>query len=75
MDATETTATATRRRRRMTEEPPVGTQENITGGKYRLGGPGTEESAVESAKWSEEDMEGLAMEEEDETAGGEGGVS
>ena len=46
---------------------------NRAGEKYCAEGIDREESEDESAEWSEEDMEGLATEEEDETAGGKGG--
>ena len=57
----------------MTEDPLVRTQDNNTGGKYRVGRTGPEESANKSSKWSREEMEESELEEEAKTAGG-GGV-
>ena len=71
-EATETTTTAERRRGRTNEDRPVNTQDNVTGGKYRVGGKGTEESGSKSAKWSREETEGSATEKEAETAGSQG---
>ena len=66
---TETTASG---RRRTTEVPPGSTQDNGAGGKYRVDGKGIEEKADESAKWSRDETEELASEEEAETTGGVG---
>ena len=44
--------------------------DDVTGGKYCVGGTGLEESADESAKWSGEETEESASEEEVDTAGG-----
>ena len=55
---------------RKTEDPPWGDQDNGAGGKYRVGGTDTEESAVDNAKWSWEETEDLASEEEAKIAGG-----
>ena len=49
-EGTETTAAEASGRRRMTEDPPVGTQDNGTKAKYRVGRTGTNESASERAK-------------------------
>ena len=43
------------------EDLPVRKSKDGAGGKYRVGGKGQEESADESAEWSGEEMEGLAM--------------
>ena len=49
-----------------------GNQQQIRGGVPHGGGAGQEESADESAKWSGTELEGLATEEEETTAGGAG---
>ena len=56
-------------------KPKTQVSSDGTGGRYRAEGTNREESAYEIADWSGADTEGLDMEEEDETAGGEGGVS
>ena len=71
-EETETMATVTSGRRRTTEDPPGSTQDNGAGGKYRVDGKGIEEKADESAKWSRDETEELASEEEAKTAGGLG---
>ena len=65
-------AIAASRRKRATEDPPVRRHDDVTGGKYCVGGTGLEESADESAKWSGEETEESASEEEVDTAGGVG---
>ena len=62
-------ATAISGRERATEYPPVRTNGDGTGGKYRVGWTGPEESVAESAKWRVDDIEELASEEESKTAG------
>ena len=52
----------------------MGTQDDGTGGKYRVSGTSMEESAAKSAKWSGEEMDELASEEEADTAEGAGEV-
>ena len=71
-EATETTATAASGRRINTEDPPAGEKDNGAGGKYHTGGTDTEGSAAKSPKWSGEETEESASEEEAETSGGEG---
>ena len=39
------------------EDPPSGKQNDGGGGKYRVGGIDTKESAVESADWSGEETD------------------
>ena len=70
----ETTAAETSGRRRTTEDPPVGTKDNGTKGKYRVDRTGTNESAPKRAEWSGDETEGLESEEEAETEGGAGEV-
>ena len=53
-EATTTMETAAGGRRRTTEDPPVSRKHNFAGGKDRVGGNGTEESAEESTKGSGE---------------------
>ena len=69
-EATETTVTAASGRKIETEEPLVETHDNGTVRKYCVGGTGPEESVYESAKWSGEETEESASEEDSETAGG-----
>ena len=71
-EATETTATAASGRRINIEAPPAGEKDTGAGGKYHRGGTDTEGSAAKSAKWSGEETEESASEEEAETSGGEG---
>ena len=52
----------------------MSTQDNSAGGKYHIGGRGTEESIYEITEWSLEETEELATNEEAETAGGMGDV-
>ena len=56
-------------RRGTIEDPRVIMQNNGPGGKYRVGGNGTEDSVEEIAKWSGEETEELATKEEAENAG------
>ena len=51
----------------------MSTQDNGTGGKYRVGRAGPEEISDESSDWSGEDAEELASEEEEEEAKTAGG--
>ena len=48
-------------RRKTIEDPSARRKDNIEGGKYRAGGRDTEESADESAEWSGEQTEELAL--------------
>ena len=58
------------REERMTEDLPVSTQDNGAGGKYYVGGKGTEESAYEITEWNKEETDDLAIEEKYKTTGG-----
>ena len=49
-EATKTTSAVASGRRRTTEDLSVSTQDNITGGKYHIGGRGTEERKYKIAK-------------------------
>ena len=55
-----------------TENPPTQRSDNVSGGKYRVGGSDTEDSADKIAKWGVDEMEESALEEEATTAGGAG---
>ena len=73
-----TAATATKAARASgiksaTEDLQVRQRSNGAGGKYRVGGTDREKSVDESAEWGGEETEGLATEEEAETAGRGGG--
>ena len=70
----ETTAKTASRRQITTEEPSAGTRDSRAGGKCRVDGLDTEESAAKSAERSGEETDESASEEEAETTGGAGEV-
>ena len=57
----------------MTEDPSVSRKDNDAGGKYCVGGKGTEKSTDESADGSGEETDESVLEEEAETTGGRRG--